>query len=311
MSFNGVVYNESQIDFYLKRIKFPDIPLPTPDNVTTGYGLEYLRRLQKYQQQACPFENLNLHYARDVIKTLAPEDLYQKFVIRKWGGTCTENNTFFGNVLRSLGYKVRPCGARVHQGHAGNGDGGYVGWNHCINLVTIDGQKYLVDVGMGPTSPSQPLLLQENNIQTGIGASKCRLRWDTIPQYTDPDSKLWIYEQDNDGKSDFLPTYCSPELEFLPQDYEIIKMGTTFNRRSFFTWKIICVRTTLNEQEDVEGVLILVDKSLKRRIMGKTEVLATFENESQRVNALKGWFGIEMTEDEKVGIRGMVTYLGE
>jgi arylamine N-acetyltransferase len=315
-SFNGITYTAAQLDAYFARIDFPAVARPTPANVSSAYGLEYLRRLQKYQQAACPFENLNLHYAREVIKSLAPEDLYHKFVLRRWGGTCTENNTFFGTILRSLGYKVRPLGARVHQGYAGKEAGGYMGWNHCINLVIIEGQKYLVDVGMGATAPSQPLLLVANGVLPGIGNSLCRLRWDTIPQYTDPESKLWIYEQNNDGKSDFVPTYCFSELEFLPVDYEVMKMGTTFNRRSWFTWKVVCVKTILASsegtggEEAVVGVLVLTGNTLKRRISGKTEHLATFENESQRVRALKEWFGIEMTTDERLGIKGMVTDLG-
>src|ERR1700761_5388605 len=128
MSFRGVVYSPSQLDDYLARIKFPSIQRPAPDNVTSSYGLQYLRRLQKYQMQACPFENLNLHYAKHVVKSLEAGDLYEKFVVKRWGGTCTENNTFFGNVLRSFGFKVRPVGARVSLATDGGGESRYHGW---------------------------------------------------------------------------------------------------------------------------------------------------------------------------------------
>jgi arylamine N-acetyltransferase len=184
--------------------------------------------------------------------------------------------------------------------------------NHCINLVTFDGQKYLVDVGMGATAPSQPILLEDNYEINGIGSSKCRLRWDTIPQYTDPDCKLWIYEQDNDGKSDFMPTYCFSELEFIPQDYEIMKNGTSFNRKSWFTYRVVCVRTVLDKDtEDVIGSIILVNNSLKRRERGVTQYLSTLKNEKEREEALRDWFGIELTEEDRLGIKGMVTDLGD
>ncbi|KAM3072365.1 hypothetical protein ACMFMG_009174 [Clarireedia jacksonii] len=312
MTFRGVVYTEAQIEAYLSRIRFPpSVDRPTPENVTSQYGLDYLRRLQKYQMQACAFENLNLHYAKVIVKSLAPKDLYEKLVVRKWGGTCTESNTFFGIVLRSLGYRIRPVGARVHKSLTGDSSGGYCGWNHCVSLVTIDTKKYLVDVAMGPTTPSQPLLLEDGFSASGIGLTTCRLRWDTIPDYTDPDSKLWIYEQDNDGKSDFSPTYCFSELEFLPTDYEVMKGGTTFNRNSWFTWRIVVTRTVLDDSENVVGTVILVNNFLKRRIKGKTEHIATFTCEAERVEALKEWFGIELTEDELCGIKGMVTDLGD
>jgi arylamine N-acetyltransferase len=181
--------------------------------------------------------------------------------------------------------------------------------NHCVNLVTFDGQKYLVDVAMGPTTPAPPMLLSDNIAMPGIGASTCRLRWDTIPDYLDPESKLWIYEQNNDGKSDFVPTYCFSELEFLPNDYEVMKAGTTFNRKSWFTWRLVCVRTVLDEDENVVGLFILTNDSLKKRIMGKTEHIATFSCEAERIAALSGYFGIELNDDEKDGIKGMVTAL--
>jgi hypothetical protein len=166
---------------------------------------------------------------------------------------------------------------------------------------------------MGATAPSQPLLLSHMHTAPGIGLTTSRLRYDTIPEYTDPTCKLWIYEQNNDGRPEFVPTYCFTELEFLPQDYEIMKMGSTFNRKSWFTYRVVCVRTVLEAddgREEVVGVLILVNNSLKRRIRGVSEQLATFKDEVERVEALKKWFGIEMTEEERLGIVGMVTDLG-
>lgn len=182
--------------------------------------------------------------------------------------------------------------------------------NHCVSLATFDGKKYYVDVAMGPTTPSQPLLLEDGYTASGIGATTCRIRYDTIPEYTDPSSKVWIYEQDNDGKSELIPTACFTELEFLPQDYEVMKIATTFVARSWFTFRIVVVRTLLDESENVVGTLILVNNSLKRRIMGKSEDLGTFSCEQERVDALKKWFDIDLNEEDRKGIRLMVTDLG-
>lgn len=263
--------------------------------------------------QASPFENLNMHYTKDMVKSLEAEDLYKKFVDRRWGGTCTENNTFFGNMLRTMGFQIRPVGARVNLAIHG-GEARYNGWNHCVNLVTFNNRKYLVDVGMGATGSTQPLILSHMHTASGIGLTTSRLRFDAIPEYTDPTCKLWIYEQNNDGKSDFVPTYCFTELEFLPQDYEIMKLSS-FSRTSWFTYRVVCVQTILEEtsdgQEDVVGVLILSDRTLKRRIRGKSEQVAVFTNEKERLDALKEWFGIELLEEERLGIRGMVTDLGD
>jgi hypothetical protein len=134
---------------------------------------------------------------------------------------------------------------------------------------------------------SSHLFLKMAAQHPGIGITTNRLRWDTIPDYTDPDCKLWIYEQNNDGKSDFVPTYCFSELEFLPNDYELMKNGTTFNRRNWFTWRIVVTRTVLDENEKVVGTIMLVNDSLKTRILGKTKHLATFKCETERVEAAK------------------------
>lgn len=68
MTFRGVVYTEAQIDAYLARIKFPSgVEKPIADNVTTKYGLEYLKRLQKYHMQACAFEKYAYDLEMDVL----------------------------------------------------------------------------------------------------------------------------------------------------------------------------------------------------------------------------------------------------
>lgn len=178
-------------------------------------------------------------------------------------------------------------------------------------MAFFNEKNYLVDVAMGPTCATQPLLLEDGYTAPGIGLSTCRLRWDTIPDYTDPNSKLWIYEQNADGKSDFVPTFCFSELEFVPSDYEIMKGGTTFTRNMWFTFRIVCTKVILDDDEEPVGMLILANNSLIKRVKGQTEPLAKFSCEAERVEALEKWFGIQMTEDERKGIRGSVTYLGD
>lgn len=58
---------------------------------------------------------------------IEPEVLFEKIVggaggKGRRGGYCMENNTFFGTVLRSLGFDVYAVGARVR------GEKGWNGW---------------------------------------------------------------------------------------------------------------------------------------------------------------------------------------
>jgi arylamine N-acetyltransferase len=110
------LYTREQIDDYLSYISFP----VTKYNITPGSthaedGLAYLSDLQKYQLSRIPFENLQLHYSKEHHISLNATDLFEKIVASKngRGGYCMENNTFFGTILKTLGFEVIPTGARV------------------------------------------------------------------------------------------------------------------------------------------------------------------------------------------------------
>jgi arylamine N-acetyltransferase len=62
---------------------------------------------------------------------------------------CTMNNGFFGAAMRSLGFRVKMAAARVAKANRVGPKGVFDGWNHLINLVEIEGRRYLVDVGFG------------------------------------------------------------------------------------------------------------------------------------------------------------------
>lgn len=92
--------------------------------------MDFLKRLQRYQLAAAPWENFSKFYnpiPTPVTSLLGGDELYDKFVgcgasgrldgRGGRGGGCFENNTFFGNILRSLGYDVYSGAARVCKGH--------------------------------------------------------------------------------------------------------------------------------------------------------------------------------------------------
>lgn len=179
-----------------------------------------------------------------------------------------------------------------------------------VNIVTLsNGEKYMLDVGFGGNGPVRPLLLDAEHSQTqGIAPAQSRLVKRNIPQNSDPHQKLWIYEHRNDPQSKWLPMYCFTELEFLPQDYEVMNFFTSQSRKTFFTYKVVVVRMIMEEGE-VVGTVILTDRELKRRTRGETEHLKTCTTEGERLMALREWFGIELNDHEKAGIKGMVTEL--
>ena len=179
-----------------------------------------------------------------------------------------------------------------------------------VNIVTLaNGRKYMVDVGFGGNGPTQPLQLDSERFYVkNIAPADVRLVYDNIPENTNRSQKLWIYQHRIDAQSPWLPMYCFTELEFLPQDYETMNFQTSQSRTSWFTYKIVVIKMILEEGEIV-GTLMLVGGDLKRRIKGETEDLKACKTEEDRVQALEEWFGLKLGDDERAGIRGMVTEL--
>ena len=123
-------------------------------------------------------------------------------------------------------------------------------------------------------------------------------------------------------------------MEFLPQDYESMTVGTTFRRISFFAWSIAVVRMVMRKElttatqnkphadhdqkrghagrddDEIVGVLTQTDKHCKRRILaGEDEVLKTFETEQDRLDTLREWFGIIFRDVERSGVLMTVVHL--
>lgn len=55
---------------------------------------------------------------------------------------------------------------------------------------------------------------------------------------------------------------------------------------------------------------MLVNGEVKMNTGGKTQVVKVCKTEAERVEALREYFGIELTEEEREGIRGTCTDLG-
>jgi arylamine N-acetyltransferase len=115
-------FTEDQLRRYFDHIALPQ------EKRTSAPTLDFLTELVRRQLATVPFESLTLHYSQHHLLSLEPNDLFKKVVSRNMGGYCMENNTFFGIVLRSIGFKLINAGARVSDATAGRPGGGYMGW---------------------------------------------------------------------------------------------------------------------------------------------------------------------------------------
>jgi arylamine N-acetyltransferase len=313
-------YSGAQLHDYFQRLGLPQQYLDSPllsDRTyaaTTEHGLPFLQALTMYHTCRVPFENLELHYSAQKTITLDVADLYTKIVTKRRGGRCMENNTFFGTVLRSLGYEVRNCGGRVSRAMSPfpevrrNQGTTYDGWNHMLNLVRLDKEWYVVDVGMGAMGPNMPYPLRDGFETTSIAPRKIRIQSRAIAEsYGNQSNKLWCYDvcynPTDDAESVWVPVYCFTETEFLPQDYEIMSWFTSTHKNSFFTKYVTSTIMLMDEaRRSIVGNVTLFGGNLKETVGGKQQVLKDCKTEDERVGALKELFGIELTNEEREGI---------
>jgi N-hydroxyarylamine O-acetyltransferase len=135
----------SNLALYLQRLGFNAPPAPT---------LETLRQLQLRHTGAFPFENLSTLSGQPVLIDLP--SIEQKVLNDGRGGYCYELNNLFLALLQALGFEVRGISGRVVMGQP---EGAWTARTHRLSLVTLDGVRYITDVGFGGMVPTAPLML--------------------------------------------------------------------------------------------------------------------------------------------------------
>lgn len=134
------------LDAYFARIGYAGPRAPT---------LATLHAITLHHATSIPFENLDVMLGRGI--RLAPEAIFRKLVQEKRGGYCFEQNNLLLQILRTLGFRVTPVGARVR-------------WQvpreitpprtHLFLRVHLADGDWFTDVGMGGASLSGAIPLE-------------------------------------------------------------------------------------------------------------------------------------------------------
>jgi arylamine N-acetyltransferase len=82
-----------------------------------------------------------------------------------------------------------------------------------IILVTIQGTRYLIDVGVGTTGSVFPIPVLHDQVSSNIEPQQIRLVYESIPDATDSNLKWWIYQHRHAPDKPWIPTYCFQEIE--------------------------------------------------------------------------------------------------
>ncbi|KAL4962812.1 arylamine N-acetyltransferase family protein [Aspergillus stella-maris] len=314
------VYTESQLQTYLSRIKYPSQqdPLSNLKSFIATNPLQALTTLQRHHLSSIPWGNTALHYSQHHSISTHPSAVFEKLVNGRLDGYCMENTNLLYGILRSLGYVIYPAAGRVSKsvGDASvkGRDVRFGSLGHMVLIVTINGEKYMVDVGFGNNNPTSPLPLQSNTTAKNHPGTLMRLIKEPLPEAVDQSQKFWMYQVSYTTtptqETDWQTMYAFSEAETLPQDFEMMNVNTSQTASSWFTQTVVCVKHVF-EEEDLDGELravgmyVLTGREVKSRIGGVSEVVMKLENEGDRIEALERWFGVELADYEVQGIKGL------
>lgn len=180
-----------------------------------------------------------------------------------------------------------------------------------MNIVTLDDQsKIVVDVAFGGDGPIKPLPLREGPITQNLGTQELRLSHETLEGAITP-QRWWIYQYRNRSTDPWNSYYCFTETEFFLTDFEVMNWFCSSNPAHFHRITPVVVKFlrhgSHSDGHRIAGKVMLADKTVKRNMGRKTEILVTCTSDEERIEALQKYFGMTFTPEEQAGIRGRVS----
>jgi len=217
----------ARLSAYLARIGL-DAPPPV--------SAEGLGALLAAHRRAIAFENLDVRLGRPI--RIDGDSVFDKLVTRRRGGYCFEQNRLLADMLREMGYPLRPLLARVRLGAAADA---VPVRSHVTLLVTLEGQPWIAEGGFGGSDlPALPLV---DGAQAASPADGARHR---LRRVGDPGTLAgeWLIERAGphgatDGRAapheDWQPQYSFDLAHVAPDDLEQCNHWTSTRPGTRFT----------------------------------------------------------------------------
>jgi N-hydroxyarylamine O-acetyltransferase len=269
--------NHTFLQRYFERIGYTQTP---------RVDLQTLQDLHLLHLQQIPYENVDV-FCHQPIK-LDRETLTQKLLLRQRGGYCFEQNGLFLMALTALGFNCRANLARVHRNRPEPG-----GRTHQINLVELDGQTWVCDVGFGGSGFRFPLLLQTDVESEQLGEFYCLQEREVHGFY--------LLRKSGDA---WQPLYTFKVEAPLPID---IEMGNFYASNSpDYVFRKVIMGTRMTDR----GRVTLLDHVFKRYdlVDGTVETETVTDVAAYSVNVRK-YLGVELNEIEEARLVAHFTRL--
>ena len=214
----------SRISEFLKRIGL--------EGTKVENSLEFLGKVQNACVLTIPYENLDILAGIPV--SLKADDIFEKIVTNHRGGYCFELNALLHAMLSEMGFTVRSRFARYLRGES------TVPFRrHRIVVVALDGEDYLLDIGVGQIAPRFPLKLSENLVQVqGEEAYKFEkddeLGWILCDMYKGEWRRYICFTDDVQYEVDFEPAsfWCEKHPESPFNKAPMLAIKTEKGRKS-------------------------------------------------------------------------------
>jgi N-hydroxyarylamine O-acetyltransferase len=257
-------------------------------------NLQTLRRIVRAHSSAIPFENLDILLGKGI--SLDPTVVERKLVHDQRGGYCFEQNSLMLHVLLALGYDVTPISARVRLRQERSFTPPRT---HLFLRLDLEGQDWLVDVGVGALTPTCPLRLKMDTPQTTPHETRRIVsagHWTGFEQRS-PDAVLYHQVLLGDNWEDVCEFTLEPMRAI---DRELGNWFTSTHPDSGFCKRLTIARAT----ED--GRLTLLNREFKQQGPGAIVQTRSLHSDAEILSVLQEHFGLHFPVGTRFECEGLL-----
>ena len=275
---------ELDLSAYLRRIQCTASLEPDVDS---------LNHIVSSHVAQIPFENLDILMGRSI--SVDPADVERKLGHGARGGYCFEQNTLLYHALRSIGFSVTPISGRVmfrkplHP---------LPSRTHLFLRVELNGDSWIVDVGVGGLSPTSSIKLVLNEVQSTQHESRRIVsggQWSGLHSRS-PDGVL--YHQALIG--DVWENIAQFTLEEMhPIDVELANWYTSTHPGSHFKDRLTVARSFEGGRKTV------LNREYTLRIMGGDVTTRRLDTDEELLHVLAVEFGIDLPAGTQFNCPGL------
>ena len=258
------------LDAYFARVGYRGPRIPS---------LDVLHALTAAHTQSIPFENLDVLLGRPI--ELDAPSLFRKLVTERRGGYCFEQNGLFLHVLGELGFDVEPLSARVRLQRPRD----YLPpRTHAFLRVTIDGEKWLTDVGVGGASLTSAIRFDTEGEQATPHEARRLIHEDGVSYHQIRYGSEWndVYE------------YTEEQMPLI--DRTVANWFTSAHPQSHFRNRLIAARALPDGRR-----LALLNRELNTRERNGTATTRVITLADELLTVLEESFGLHFPAGTRFG----------